>query len=72
MSSGFGGVPNENRIGKDATITVNLDNIAEVAKKYKKIKKYMRSNIFELKTMAGTETLVNGLLEEYEDNPLDI
>lgn len=72
MSAGFGGVPNENRVGKDASITIDIDNISNVVKKYKKIKKYMKSNLYELKIMSGTETLVSGLLKELEENPLDI
>ena len=72
MSAGFGGVPNENRIGKDASITIDLDNISEISKKYKKIKKYMKSNLYELKVMSGTETLVSGLLKDLEEDPLDI
>ena len=72
MSAGFGGNPSENRIGKDANITIDLDNISDVVKKYKKVKKYMKSNIFEIKTMEGTETLVSGLLKDLEENPLDI
>ena len=72
MSAGFGGNPSENRIGKDANITIDLDNISDVVKKYKKVKKYMKSNIFEIKTMEGTETLVSGLLKDLEEDPLDI
>ena len=70
MSAGFGGVPNENRIGKDAKITIDLDNIQEVVKKYKKIKKYMRSSLYAVQVMDGTEELVSSLIEEAEENPL--
>ena len=70
MSAGFGGVPNENRIGKDAKITIDLDNIQEVVKKYKKIKKYMRSSLYAVQVMDGTEELVSSLIEEAAENPL--
>ena len=70
MSAGFGGVPKENKTGKDANITINIDEIDVLVKKYKKIKKYMKSNIFYLKTLEGTETIVSELLKESEDNPL--
>ena len=32
---------------------------------YKKIKKYMKSNLYEVKIMEGTEDKVSKLLEEY-------
>lgn len=70
MSAGFGGVPNENRIGKDAKITIDLDNINQVVKKYKKIQKYMKSSIFTVRTMDGTEDIVSTLIKEAEENPL--
>lgn len=70
MSAGFGGVPNENRIGKDAKITIDLDNIDQVIKKYKKVKKYMKSSLFAVKMMDGTEDIVSPLIREAEENPL--
>ena len=70
MSAGFGGVPNENRIGKDAKITIDLDNIDIVLKQYKKIKKYKKSSLFAIKTMDGTETIVSSLVKEAEENEL--
>lgn len=70
MSAGFGGQGKENRIGKDATITIDLDNIDDVIKKYKKVKKYMKSNIYAVKTIDGTESYVSSLVKEAEENPL--
>ena len=70
MSAGFGGVPNENRMGKDAKITIDLDNIDEVIKQYKKIKKYQKSSLFAIKTMDGTEDIVSSLIKEAEENSL--
>lgn len=70
MSAGFGGDPNQGRIGKDAKIEINLDNIDIVLKKYKKIKKYMKSSLYVIKTMDGTEEIVSSLIKEAEENPL--
>jgi hypothetical protein len=70
MSAGFGGVPNENRIGKDAKITIDLDNIDHIIKQYKKIKRYQKSSLFAIKTMDGTEDIVSSLIKEAEENPL--
>jgi hypothetical protein len=70
MSAGFGGVPNENRVGKDANITIDLDNIDIVLKQYKKIKKYQKSSLYAIKTMDGTEQIISSLIREAEENPL--
>jgi hypothetical protein len=70
MSAGFGGQGKENRIGKDATITIDLDNIDIILKEYKKIKKYKKSSLYAIKTMDGTEEIVSSLIKEAEENPL--
>lgn len=70
MSAGFGGDPNQGRIGKDAKITIDLDNIDLVIKQYKKIKKYQKSNFYAIKTMDGTEKIISSLIKEAEENPL--
>ena len=70
MSAGFGGSPNENRVGKDTKITIDLDNIDQVIKQYKKIKKYQKSSLYAIKTMDGTEDIVSSLIKEAEENPL--
>jgi len=70
MSAGFGGVPNENRIGKDAKITIDLDNIDEIVKKYKKIKKYQKSSLYAIRTIDGTEDIISSLIKEAEENPM--
>jgi len=70
MSAGFGGQGSENRIGKDAKITIDLDNIDIVLKQYRKIQKYKKSSIFAIKTMDGTEEIVSSLIREAEENPM--
>jgi hypothetical protein len=70
MSAGFGGDPNQGRLGKDAKITINLDNIDSIIKQYKKIKKYQKSSLYTIKSMDGTEDIVSSLIKEAEDNPL--
>lgn len=70
MSAGFGGDSNQGRIGKDAKITIDLDNIDIVLKKYKKIKKYQKSSLYAIKTMDGTEEIVSSLIREAEENLL--
>ena len=70
MTAGFGGDPNQGRLGKDLSININLDNIDIILKQYKKIKKYKKSSLFAIKTMDGTETIVSSLVKEAEENPL--
>ena len=43
---------------------ISIDGLADVRKKYKKIKRYMKSNLFQIKTMDGTEKIVSNLLKD--------
>jgi hypothetical protein len=61
MSEGF----SEEKI----EVAIYKDEVKKLLKQYKKIKKYQRSSIFEVKTMDGTETYISDLLKEVEDNP---
>jgi len=56
MSEGFDKV--------EFDLPIKNDEVQKLLKKYKKIKKYMKSPIFTVKTMDGTEELVKSLLEE--------
>jgi hypothetical protein len=68
MSAGFGG--EKLKDGK-AVVIINDNEVDKLLKKYKKIKKYMKSPLFTVKTMDGTENYVSQLIKEAEDNPLD-
>lgn len=70
MSAGFGGDPNQGRLGKDMKIDINLDYVDVLLKKYKKIKKYQKSNLYAIKNIDGTEKIVSSLIKEAEENPL--
>ena len=61
MSEGF----SEEKI----EVAIYKDEVKKLLKQYKKIKKYQRSSIFEVKTMDGTETYISEMLKEVEDNP---
>jgi len=67
MSTGFGG-GGDDRTGKDAKIEIDIDAVAQLTKKYKKIKKYMKSNYYDLLQMHGTEKIVTNLLKESEED----
>ena len=63
MGLGFGGEI-ENSVSK-ATVVINDDEVQKLMKDYKNIKKYMKSSLYQVKTMEGTETRVKKLLDEY-------
>jgi len=57
----------QDHVGQEGKVNINAEEYKKVLKKYKKIKKYMKSSIFAVKTMDETETLVSGLLKEAGD-----
>jgi len=61
MSEGF----SEEKID----VAINKNEVKKLLKKYKKIKKYMKSPLFSVKMMDGTEKIVTELLKEVEENP---
>jgi hypothetical protein len=52
-------------------VVVNEDGVDKLLKEYKKIKKYMRSPLYQVKKIDGTEKVVSELLSEYYDNPIE-
>jgi len=42
-----------------------LSDINKISKEYKKIKKYMKTNYFEIQKLNGTEKIVNDLVNKY-------
>ena len=59
MSEGF----SEEKI----EVAINKDEIKNLLKKYKKVKKYMRSPVFTVKKLDGTEKIVSELLKDVEN-----
>ncbi len=59
MSEGF----SEEKI----EVAINKDEVKNLLKKYKKVKKYMRSPVFTVKKMDGTEKFVSELLKDVEN-----
>tara|TARA_B100001250_G_scaffold383839_1_gene378106 strand:- start:91 stop:339 length:249 start_codon:yes stop_codon:yes gene_type:complete len=52
---------------KKGKVEMNAEEYAKLIKKYKKTKKYMKSNLFAVKTMDGTEKYVSNLLKEADE-----
>jgi|TARA_E500000318_G_scaffold102827_1_gene107407 hypothetical protein len=48
-------------------IDMNPDDVQDLLNKYKKIKKYQKSNLFAIKTMDGTENIVSKMIEEAKE-----
>jgi len=61
MSIGFGFDGKNKKQG----IRINKEEINKVTKEYKKLKKYMKTNMYKIKDMSGKETIVSKLLDEY-------
>tara|TARA_Y100001970_G_scaffold55238_1_gene69981 strand:- start:2287 stop:2490 length:204 start_codon:yes stop_codon:yes gene_type:complete len=61
VSIGFGFDGNKKKQG----IRINKEEINKVTKEYKKLKKYMKTNMYKIKDMSGKETIVSKLLDEY-------
>jgi len=62
MSEGFQN--NKIKVG----VEISTDEVEKLLKQYKKLKKYMKSPLFAVKTMDGTEKYVSELLKEAEEN----
>ena len=54
----------QENIGSTGKVEMNAEEYKKLIKKYKKTKKYMKSNLFVVKTMDGTEKYVSELLKE--------
>ena len=52
-------------------VVVDPDGVDKLLKEYKKIKKYMKSSLYEVKKIDGTEKVVSELLDEYYENPIE-
>ena len=51
-------------MAEEGKVQMNLGEYKKLIKKYKKTKRYMKSNLFQVKIMDGTEKFVSKLLEE--------
>jgi|TARA_B100001094_G_scaffold310855_1_gene345931 phosphopantothenate synthetase len=48
-------------------VNIDPDEMKKVIKKYKKLKKYMKSPLFEIKKMDDNEKVISKLLKGVED-----
>jgi len=45
-------------------VDVDPDELKNLKKRYKKLKKYMRSSLYQVKVMDGNEEIITNLLKE--------
>jgi hypothetical protein len=64
MSNGFG--------SKKVKVSLNEAELNKLIKKYKGLRKYMKSPLYQVKVMDGTETVVSELMDEYNQDPIDL
>jgi len=48
-------------------VNIDPDEMQKVVKKYKKLKKYMKSSLFEIKKLDGNEEIIKKLVEGVEE-----
>ena len=53
-------------MAEEGKIQMNPEEYKKLLRKYKKTKKFMKSNLFQIKMMDGTEQFVTELLKEAE------
>lgn len=58
-------LPNQKKENAELKLELNADHIAVIKKQYKKVRRYMRSPIYEVLVMDGKEKVVRKLLDKY-------
>jgi hypothetical protein len=69
MKQGFSVNLDQRKLGK-AGVLIDDNELDKLMKKYKNIKKYMKSPLYQVKVMDGTEKLVSNLIKENEQDPI--
>ena len=49
--------------------SVDMKEMKKVMKKYKKMKRYMKSSMYEINKLSGKKTFIDKLVDEYGENP---
>ena len=68
MSIGFGFDGGE----KEKGIRLNLEEVNKISKEYKKLKKYMKTNFYEIQSLSGDEKIISELLDKYGEDWLPL
>ena len=49
--------------------TIDMGEMKKVVKKYKKMKRYMKSSMYEIAKLSGKKTFIDKLVDKYGENP---
>ena len=49
--------------------TIDMSEMKKVVKKYKKMKRYMNSSMYEIAKLSGKKTFIDKLVDKYGENP---
>ena len=49
--------------------SVDMKEMKKVMKKYKKMKRYMKSSMYEINKLSGKKTFIDKLVDKYGENP---
>lgn len=57
--------------GFDVEFELPKGDLEKLLKKYKKLNKYRKSNLFQIMTLDDSEKVISKMLKELEDDPID-
>ena len=63
--SGFKGFVEGDKKDKEVRLNINNKEVDKLIKKYKKLKKFQKSNLHEISKLSGIETELDRLLNDY-------
>ena len=61
---GFGGDEK-----KKKGVKINYEEVNKITQEYKELKKYMKTNLYQIQTLSGQETKISKLLKDYGAKP---
>ena len=62
------GFKNESEFDRKLKSIINEDEVAKLIKKYKKLKKFKKSNIHAVNQLDGKKDIIQELMDEYIEN----
>ena len=62
------GFKNESEFDRKLRSIINEDEVAKLIKKYKKLKKFKKSNIHAVNQLDGKKDIIQELMDEYMEN----
>ena len=62
------GFKNESELDRKMKSIINEDEVAKLIKKYKKLKKFKKSNIHAVNQLDGRKDIIQELMDEYMED----